>query len=218
MVERQQFQNMLDQIQKDIIKMGGLVEESIDKAIESLKKQDLTLAEEAYQLDKKIDKLELSIEDACIQLIATQQPAARDLRKISSSFKIIHNLERMGDYAQNIARTTLTIGDEPLIKPLIDLPRMALIAQKMVRNSLEAFIQENEDLAKQVGEADDEVDQLHSQIYNELLLLMIKSPSTINQATHLLFISRALERIADHATDIAERVIYVVSGVHENLN
>ncbi len=218
MVERQQFQKMLDQIQQDIIKMGGLVEESIDNAIESLKKQDLELAKETIQIDKKIDQLELTIEDACIQLIATQQPAARDLRKISSSFKIIHNLERMGDYAQSIANTTLTIGNDPLIKPLIDLPRMTLIVQKMVRNSLEAFIQDNEALAKQVGETDDEVDQLHNQIFNELLLLMIKNPATINQATHLLFISRALERIADHATDIAERVIYTLHGIHANLN
>ncbi len=218
MVERERFQKAMNMIQHDIIKMGGLVEESIGKALESLRNQDLEMAADVFKIDDLIDELELKIEDACIKLIATQQPTARDLRKVSSTFKITTNLERMGDYAGGIAKATLTIGREPLIKPLIDIPRMAFLAQKMVKDVLDAYVREDEGLAKDIGSADDEVDSLHNQVFNELVLIMVKDPRNINQAAQLLLISRALERIADHATNIAERVVYVVSGKRVNLN
>jgi len=218
LVERERFQKAMDMIQNDIIKMGGLVEESIGKALESLRNQDFEMAEDVFKIDDLIDELELKIEDACIKLIATQQPTARDLRKVSSAFKITTNLERMGDYAGGIAKATLTIGREPLIKPLIDIPRMAFLAQKMVKDVLDAYVREDEGLAKDIGSADDEVDSLHNQVFNELVLIMVKDPRNINQAAQLLLISRALERIADHATNIAERVVYVVSGKRVNLN
>lgn len=218
LVERERFQKAMDMIQNDIIKMGGLVEESIGKALESLRNQDFEMAEDVFKIDDLIDELELKIEDACIKLIATQQPTARDLRKVSSAFKITTNLERMGDYAGGIAKATLTIGREPLIKPLIDIPRMAFLAQKMVKDVLDAYVREDEGLAKDIGSADDEVDSLHNQVFNELVLIMVKDPRSINQAAQLLFINRALERIADHTTNIAERVVYVVSGKRVNLN
>ncbi len=218
MVERQQLQKMLDTIQEDLLKMGGLAEAIIHKAVESLKNYDLDMAEEVLAMDKIIDALELTIEETCILAIATQQPLANDLRKISAAFKIITDLERIGDHACGIAKVTKKLNKEPLIKPLIDLPRMAYLAQKMLKKTLDAYVSADEELAKSVGDADNEVDSLHDQIFNELVLLMLQEPRNINQAAKLLFVSRSLERVADHAANIAERVVYMISGKRLNLN
>lgn len=217
-MQRSEFQKALYSLQQEILKMGGLVEENIARSIDSLAKQDLDLADKVFEVEEAIDRLEMQIEETCLRLIATQQPVAEDLRKISAAFKIITDLERMGDYSVDIAKVTKRIGKEPLIKPLIDLPRMALLAQKMVKNALDAYVSEDQELATSVGKADDEVDSLHNQVFRELLVLMMENPRTITQATYLLFVSRSLERIADHATNISERVIYTVSGRRIDLN
>lgn len=218
MIQRSEFQRELESLQLEILKMGSKVEENITRAIRSLAEQNLKLVEEVYQTEEEVDILEVQIEETCLRLIATQQPMAKDLRKIVAAFKIITDLERMSDYSVDIAKVTRRIGDEPLIKPLIDLPRMADLAQKMVKDSLDAYVREDQDLALSLGKADDEVDTLHKQVFRELLVLMMENPRTIKQATHLLFVSQSVERIADHATNISESVIYLVSGKRVDLN
>lgn len=218
MSPRQGFDNALRELQQDILRMGSLVEEAIALSIQSLVRQDEELARKVLDGDAVIDDLEMQIEEKCIRLIATQQPMAKDLRKIGVGFKIIGDLERMADHACDIARTTMRIGNEPFIKPLIDIPRMAEITQKMVKDSLDAYVQEDVDLAQAMTRDDDLVDHLHSQIFRELLTYMMEDPHTIRQSTYLLFISRYLERIADHATNIGERVVYLVTGERKSLN
>lgn len=218
MSPRQGFDNALRELQQDILRMGSLVEEAIALSVQSLVKQDQELAQKVIDGDSAIDDLETQIEEKCIRLLATQQPMAKDLRKIGTAFKIIGDLERMGDHACDIARTTKRIGNEPFIKPLIDIPRMAEITQKMVKDCLDAYVQENVELAQALTKDDDLVDHLHSQIFRELLTYMMEDPHTIRQSTYLLFISRFLERIADHATNIGERVIYLVTGERQALN
>lgn len=173
MITRANYQSALEQLEKDILKMGSLVEEQINDSIIALRKQDLTLAEDIIAKDDIIDELELNIEEDILKLIATQQPMAIDLRRIISGFKIITDLERMGDNAVDIAKTTLRIGGEPLIKPLIDIPRMAEITQNMVKEALDAYINENVALAETLAQKDDLVDSLHSQITRELLTYML---------------------------------------------
>jgi phosphate transport system protein len=218
MMQRSEFHKALEGLQQDILRMGSLVEENIARCVESLARQDLMMAEKVFEVEEAIDKLESDIEETCLRLIATQQPMAKDLRKIASAFKIITDLERMGDYSVDIAKVTRRIGNEKLIKPLIDLPHMAGLVEEMVKNSLDAYVTENIALATAVGKADDDVDALHKQIFRELLLMMMENPRTINQATNLLFVSRSLERIADHATNISESVIYLVCGKRVDLN
>jgi phosphate transport system protein len=174
--------------------------------------------QEVFAIEEEVDALEVQIEEKCLRLIATQQPMAKDLRKIAAAFKIVTDLERMSDYSVDIAKVAQRIGNEPLIKPLVDLPRMADLAQKMVKDSLDAYVREDQELALSLGKADDEVDSLHKQVFRELLVLMMENPRTIKQATHLLFVSQSVERIADHATNISESVIYLVSARRVDLN
>lgn len=218
MIQRSEFQGELESLQLDILKMGSKVEGNITRAIRSLAEQNLKLVEEVFKIEEEVDALEVQIEEKCLRLIATQQPMAKDLRKIAAAFKIITDLERMSDYSVDIAKVTQRIGDEPLIKPLVDLPRMADLAQQMVKDSLDAYVREDQDLALSLGKADDGVDMLHKQVFRELLVLMMENPRTIKQATHLLFVSQSVERIADHATNISESVIYLVSGKRMDLN
>lgn len=218
MSRRAQFEEDMANLQKELLKMGALVEEAIAKAVLALARQDRAMAEEVIAGDDAIDALELKIEEECIKLIATQQPLAKDLRRIITFFKLVTNLERMGDYASDIARVTRRIGDEPLVKPLVDIPRMAELIQKMVGNALDAYIKEDINLALSMAADDDEVDHLHGQIFRELLTIMMERPRTITQATHLLFVSRYLERIADHATNLGEEVIFLVTGKKRALN
>lgn len=212
------YEKKMELLQVKLHQMGSMVEESIAGAVEALKKQNLALAKKVIEEDDIIDKLELEIEEKCLQLIATQQPMAKDLRRVATLFKMINDLERMADYATDIGKTTLRIGNEPLIKPLVDIPRMALLSQKMVKQALDAYVREDVELALTVAQDDDEVDKLHGQIFRELLLIMMENPRTITQATHLLFVSRWLERIADHATNIAEEVVFLVTGEKKLLN
>lgn len=212
MTTRQTYDQELETLRKELLAMGELVAAAIDDAVTSLANQDLELARKVIAGDDVIDNLEISIEDKCMVLIARQQPMARDLRIISTGLKITTDLERMGDHAYDIANVTLRIAGQPLIKPLVDIPRMAEMAQKMLYDSLEAYTRMDIALAEQVCLADDAVDDLYQQVFRELLTYMMEDPKTIGQATQLIFVGRYLERIADHATNIAEWVIYLVTG------
>ncbi len=215
---RHAFDRALEELQQEILRMGSLVEQAIYKAVHSLAVQDVGIAEEVIKGDKVIDQMELDIEDKCLKLIATQQPIAGDLRKISTGFKIITDLERMADHSVDIAKITKRLAGQPLIKPLVDIPRMAALAQQMVKDGLDAYVRGDVDLAKTLKAKDDEVDHIYAQIFRELLTYMMEDPRTITQATYLLFVGRYIERIADHATNIAERVIYLVTGERPELN
>lgn len=210
--------NQLKELNVKILNMGAMVENIIEVSITALVNRDLEMAEGVYALDDKIDELELAIEIECMQMLALQQPMAKDLRIIGTALKIITDLERIGDHAVNIARTTIKIGNGPLVKPLIDIPRMSKLAQDMVSKSLDAFMKEDIELARVVAEEDEAVDKIYEDIYMELIGMMIEKPEIIEQATHLLFIGRFLERIADHATNIGERVIYMVTGERVEIN
>ncbi len=215
---RQNFHDELNKLVADLLLMGNMVEQSIQKSVLALKIQDLNLAQEVIEDELKIDAKELEIEDNCLKLIAMQQPMAKDLRKIATGLKIITDLERIADHSHDIAKVCLRIGNEPLIKPLVDIPRMAEKTQAMVKKALDAFVDENVDLAHEVCLDDDEIDSLHKQIMRELLTYMMENPSTINQATQLLFVSSNLERIGDHATNLGEWLIYMVTGERKELN
>ncbi len=206
------FEEKMSWLQDKLQQMGNLVEDAIAKSVEALKNQNLELAQAVIDGDDLIDDLEREIEEKILEVIATQQPMAKDLRRVATLFKMISDLERMADYATSIAKITLRIANQPLIKPLVDIPRMAILSQKMVKQALDAYVREDVDLARAVGKDDDEVDQLFSQIFRELLTVMMENPKTITQATHLLFVGRWLERISDHATNIAEEVIFLVTG------
>ena len=209
---RKGFHEQLKQLENDMLKMGSMVEEAIYKSIKALKEQDLDLAEKVVEEDDKIDDFEIKLEEDSTKLIALQQPVAKDLREIIVISKLATDLERIGDHACNIANMVLKIGEEPLIKPLIDIPRMTDIVTKRLRDSLEAFINLDVEKAREIAKQDEEVDILDEQILRELLTFMIEDPSTIRQATSLIFISRFLERIGDHSTNVCERVIYMATG------
>lgn len=215
---RTAFEHAMAELQGDLIKMGSLVEEAIDKAVTSLAERDIKLAQEVIDSDDEIDNLEREIDYKCVTLIARQQPLAKDLRRVGVIIKIITDLERMADHATDIAKITIRLEGQPLIKPLVDIPRMATLTQGMVKNALNAYIREDVNLAEEVGTADDEVDHLYGQIFRELLVFMLQDPRTISQATHLIFVANYLERIGDHATNIGERVLYLVTGESKDLN
>ncbi len=215
---RQSFDVELAGLQQNIMRMGALVERMLDIAVESLKRKDSLMAQEVIRIEEEVDNMERDIEQKCLQLIATQQPMAKDLRRIAAGFKIITDLERMGDYCEDIAKTTLRLEGQPLIKPLIDIPNMSAIAKKMVHNALESYVNEDIDQAEALSKEDDTVDMIYAQIIRELLTYMLEDPRTISQATSLMFVGRYVERIADHATNIGERVIYMTTGETRNLN
>ncbi len=198
--------------------MGGMVEKALTDSIASLKELNQEMANRVVEDDEKINDFEHEIESAAIHLIATQQPVAKDLRKIISFIKIAGDLERMGDFAVNIARVTRRLEGEKLIKPLVDIPQMAETAAKMVNAGLNAYIDENVDLAYTLDDMDDQVDAFYKKILNELFEIMAKDPTTINQAIQLAFVGRYIERIGDHATNIGESVIYLVQGKKPDLN
>ena len=215
---RTDFNRQLRRLQDEVLVMGSMVEESLDRALEALKLRDLRASSRIIQEDDYIDKKRFEIEDRCINLIATQQPAAGDLRALVAMLHITVELERMGDYAEGIARISVMIGDEPLLKPLIDIPRMADKAGDMLRRSLDSLVQRDTATAFKVCDDDDEVDALYDQVYRELLTYMVQDPKTIQRATYLLWVAHDLERIADRATNIAERVIFLVTGKLAEIN
>ena len=215
---RSGLDRQLRMLQDEVVMMGGMVEKSVARALDALKRRDLESSEQVIREDDYIDSKRFEIEEQCIDLIATQQPMAGDLRILISMLHITVELERMGDYAEGIARINLLMGDEPILKPLIDIPRMAEKATTMLRRSMDAMVNRDTLTALQVCRDDDDVDALYDQVYRELLLYMIQDPSTIQRATYLLWVAHDLERIADRATNIAERVVYLVTGKMEEIN
>lgn len=215
---RRSFHTELAKLQEEILRMGTAVEEAIHLAVKSLKDRDSELAKKVIISDDQVDRLELAIEKKCLNLLALQQPMASDLRVIGTALKLITDLERMADYAADIAKVTIRLEGQPLIKPLIDIPRMAEITQGMVRDALTAYIDRNPDMAYEMSKRDHEVDHLYNQVFRELLTFMMEDPKKIQQATYLLFVARYLERIADHATNIGEWIIYMVTGERKDLN
>jgi len=217
METRATFHKRLREVQDDVLTMGNMVEKAINRAIEALKRRDLTLAHQIIADDANINEQRFSIEDKCIELIATQQPVASDLRIIVAILNIITELERIGDYAEGIAKIAIMIGDEPPLKPLIDVPRMAEITIEMIDKSLQSFLTRDVELAKRVISLDNVVDGLNDQVFRELLTFMMVDPKTINRATRLMWVAHNLERAADRATNICERVVFTVTGKMEEL-
>jgi phosphate transport system protein len=196
----------------EVLVLGSMVEDAILNSVDSLKKRDLEAAKRIYQGDKDINEKRFEIENDTLILIATQQPMARDLRVMASILEIASELERMGDYAKGIALINIRIGDEPLIKPLIDVPRMAEITADMLHHALGAFAAGDSTAAREIPKKDDIVDALYNQVYRELLTFMIKDPSTIDNATYLLWVAHNLERTADRVINICERTVFVETG------
>jgi phosphate transport system protein len=215
---REVFDKRLMDVKHNVLRMGTLVERIIDMSVTALKEKKLELAEMVNVEDNKIDRMDIEIENECMNLIALQQPIAKDLRTIATALKVITDLERMGDNAVNIAKITLEIGNEPLFKPLVDIPAMSTVVQTMVKLSLDVFLTEDIALAEKVAKMDEEVDAYYKKIFDEILVLLSKDTSITVQGTKLLFVGRYLERIADHATNICERVIYMVTGELKEIN
>lgn len=206
------FEEDLRLLKEKLLRMSSLVEDSISLSIKSLVERDAVLANKVLDQDDLIDEIEIEIDDHCLKLLALQQPQARDLRFIAASMKIVNDLERIGDLAVNIAHRSLDLLKVPLLKPLIDIPRMAQYAQAMLKDSLSAFVNDDVQLAREVLLRDDQVDQLNVQIFRELLTYMLQDPTSIQRAVDLILVAKNLERIADHSTNIAEDVIYIVEA------
>ncbi|MEW6725011.1 MAG: phosphate signaling complex protein PhoU [Bacillota bacterium] len=215
---RSAFQLELEKLRNSLVAMGTLVEEAMSAAVRSLAERDLNLARRVAAGDDEIDRRQQEIEEYAWKLLALQQPMAGDLRTIGTALKIVTDLERMADHAVDIAKVTIRLADEPLIKPLVDIPRMAEIAQQMTREALTAYIHRDAEIAAHLEDTDHRVDELYNQVFRELLVLMMADPKCINQATQLLMVALYLERVADHATNIGEWVIYMISGERRDLN
>lgn len=207
-----QYEEELKQIKEKVIRLGGLVEKQIADAVRSLIERDSPLAEEVIKKDHIVNGLEVDIDELCLKVLAIRQPAASDLRLITTAIKIITDLERLGDEAVNIAERAVELNREPALKEFIDLPRMVEASQKMLKESLDAFVNSDIKLAGKVLADDDFVDNMNAQIFRQLIDFMRDDPQTISRAMKVLFISKYLERIADHATNIAEVVIFMVKG------
>ena len=217
-MSRVDLDQQLAMLEQDVSALAVTVETAINRAVDALKRRDLEASQLVVQEDDYIDQKRFDIEDRCVDLIASQRPMARDLRAIIALLHIVVELERMGDYAEGIAKISLMMGDSPPIKPLIDIPRMADVATQMLRDSMEALVNRDLDGAHQVCQDDDEVDRLYDQVYQELIHFMIQNPDSIQRATYLLWVAHDLERIADRATNIAERVIFLVTGRMVEIN
>jgi phosphate transport system protein len=215
---RQAFEEQIHELLEDLLAMGQMVADAIERSIQALAQQDKDLAHRVIEQDDEINAAQYEIDEKCLVLIATQQPMAGDLRTILSVSNIAAELERMGDYAEGIAKLAIKLAARPLLKPLIDIPRMAAEGRRMLLSSLEAFARQDVELAHQVGAADELVDALYDQVYRELLILMMENPRIITQVTYLLWVAHNLERIADRTTNIAERVIFMDSGKIVELN
>jgi phosphate transport system protein len=206
------YDEELQELRHLVLEMGGFVEKQVADSMKSLVERDAEFARLVIERDKTVNRMDVQIDDICLRLLALHQPAARDLRLITTALKITTDLERSGDMAENIAERAIELSREPLLKPLIDLPRMAAIAQGMLRQALDAFVREDAELALQVCHQDDAVDALTDQLLRELLTFMMEDPHTISRALRLIFVSKYLERLADHATNIGEMVIFMVKG------
>lgn len=210
---RETFDRELQQLQDEVLVLGSLVENAIMESVELLKRRDMEGARRLIREDRRvINEKRFAIESEALTLIATQQPMAGDLRVIAAVIEIAHELERMGDYAKGIAKINVMMGDEPLLKPLIDVPLMAEKARGMLHRALEAFVNRDVELARAIPKEDDEVDALYNQVYRELLTMMMENPRDIDRATYLLWVAHNLERTADRVANICERVIFMVTG------
>ena len=215
---RSNFDTQLQALQSDLLLMASMVDKAIDRSVESLKRRDRAASERVIADDLAINAKRFEIEERGLMLIATQQPLATDLRTIAAVIYIVTDLERMADHAEGIAKINLLHGDQPLLKPLIDIPRMADLCRQMLRDSMDAFMARDAEAAKRIAAADDDVDQLYDQVYHELVMFMVSDPKTIERATWLLWTAHNLERIADRITNICERVVFVVTGRMEEMN
>jgi phosphate transport system protein len=214
---RTSFERHLHELQDEVLVLGSMVEKAIYRSMEALKNRDLDLAKQVIADDSEIDRTRYDIEEKCVELIVTQQPVASDLRIIVAVLNIIIDLERIGDHAEGIGKITLMIGNEPPLKPLIDLPRMAQKTGDMLRRSLDAFINRDAETARQISKEDDEIDALYDQVFRELFTFMAEDSKTITRATRLIWVAHNLERSADRVTNICERVVFVVTGKMEEI-
>ncbi|MFQ5901406.1 MAG: phosphate signaling complex protein PhoU [Thermodesulfobacteriota bacterium] len=215
---REAYHRALKELEKELLTMGDMVADAIRGSIEALKKRDIEASQEIIKNDLLINKKRFEIEEKCLLLIATQQPMAVDLRTIAAILSIITDLERIADHAEGIAKISVMIGKGPLVKPLIDVPRMAEKGLQMLEKCLKAFIERDSEGARAICDEDDEVDALYEQIYRELLVMMIESHKIIQGATYLMWVAHNLERVADRVTNIAERVVFMVTGRMEEIN
>jgi phosphate transport system protein len=214
---RDAYLNQLQELRDDVVALASMVDKAIARSVDSLKRQDVNLARQVFEADAEINSLRWRTEERALQVLATQAPMASDLRIISAVIHIAVDLERMGDHAAGTAKIVIDTANEPLLKPLVDLPRMSELARAMLADSVTAFIEGDAQKAREIVDRDDEVDQLYDQIYRELLTYMMADPSTINRATHLLWAAHNLERIADRVTNICERVIFAATGQLEEI-
>lgn len=215
---RSPFDQKYAAIRDNILRLGQLLDAAIDRSITALKNQDQALARQVIADDTAINDLRFVVEEECLALIATQQPAASDLRSVITAMNVVNDMERMADHAAGIAKTVVRMGDEPLLKPLIDMPRMADECRAMVRRALDAYVAHDADMARAVAAQDDVIDNLYNQIFRELLTFILEDPHTITRALYLLFSAHNLERIGDRAVNISERVIFMTSGELKELN
>lgn len=215
---RATYDREFSEIQEDIIRLGSLVEQAIARSIECLEKRDQALAHQIITEDEVINDLRFQLEEECLRLIARQQPAAGDLRAVLSALSIVPEMERMADHAAGIAKTVQRMGDEPLVAPLIDIPRMGLTVREMLRDSLKAFVTRDAEAAKAIARRDNEVDLLYKAVFDDLLGIMARAPSSVTAATYLLWCGHNLERIGDRVTNIAERIVFMTTGNMKELN
>jgi phosphate transport system protein len=216
-VTREAYAHQIQGLRDDVVAMSSMVDKAMARSVESLRLQNVQLARDVIRSDSEINRIRWNIEERALLVIATQAPMARDLRRISAVIHIVTELERMGDHAAGNAKIVVETAEEPLLKPLVDIPRMCQLARAMLADSISAFINEDADAARAIVDRDDEVDNLYNQIYRELLTFMMADPGTINRATRLLWAAHNLERIADRVTNICERVVFAATGVFEEM-
>jgi phosphate transport system protein len=215
---RIEYMHDLENLRGSVVSMSSMVDKAIARAIDALMRQDVAEAQEVVADDRSINRHRWAVEEDALRLIATQGPMASDLRNIAAAIHIVTDLERMADHAAGIARIVIETATEPLLKPLVDIPRMARIARDMLNDSITAYIEQDPQAARQIAMRDDEVDALYEQVYRELLTYMMADPSTINRATHLLWVAHNIERIADRVTNICERVVFAATGELTEIN
>ena len=211
------FDQRLIEIRDNLLRMAQLLDTAIDQSMLALKNQDLALARQVINDDVAINNLRFTVEEECLTLIATQQPMASDLRVIVAAMNLVNDMERMADHATGIAKTVLRMGNEPLLKPLVDLPRMADSARNMLKRSIDAFLARDAAAARAIADEDDHIDHLYKAVFDELLEIMAREPATIQRGTYLLWCAHNLERIGDRVTNIAERVIFMTEGTMQEL-
>lgn len=209
---REEFHRQLESLEHAVLEMGAMVDRQIERSLQALVDRDSTLAEAVVRDDAEVNRARFKLDNRCLSVLAQQAPLATDLRVVVSVMAIAADLERMGDHAEGNAAIVLLMQDEPFVKPLVDIPKMAQISREMLRSSLDAFTERDVEKAYAVGRRDDAVDELQDIVYHDLVQIMIKDPSTVEPCTHLLWVAHNMERIADRATNIAERVVFTVTG------